>query len=147
MYLLASLLKRTVKKGECLEWTGCLNSDGYPRAALNGNLNTKVHRVVKQLTTKENIEGKVVRHTCDNPKCINPDHLLLGSNLDNIRDRVERGRTFKRITKEKISEIHRLISEGRLNKKEIADIVGVDPRRVSDVSLGKYADDSTFLRH
>lgn len=38
------------------------------------------------------IKGKVVRHTCDNPRCINPEHLLLGTQLDNVHDMVARGR-------------------------------------------------------
>ena len=41
------------------------------------------------------IKGKVVRHTCDNPRCINPEHLLLGTQLDNVQDRQVRGRTTR----------------------------------------------------
>ena len=40
----------------------------------------------------KSIKGKVVRHTCDNPRCINPTHLLLGTTADNMRDKVARGR-------------------------------------------------------
>lgn len=44
------------------------------------------------------IVGKVVRHTCDNPRCINPDHLLLGTVLDNVLDRQERQRQARGVT-------------------------------------------------
>lgn len=43
------------------------------------------------------IAGKVVRHTCDNPRCINPAHLLIGTRADNNRDRADRGRSAKRV--------------------------------------------------
>lgn len=42
--------------------------------------------------TLEDIQGKVVRHTCDNRRCINPTHLLIGSHSDNMKDMWERGR-------------------------------------------------------
>jgi hypothetical protein len=44
---------------------------------------------------KGNTKGLVVRHTCDNPLCINPDHLLIGTHNDNVQDKVNRGRQAK----------------------------------------------------
>ena len=41
------------------------------------------------------IKGKVVRHTCDNPRCINPEHLVIGTHKDNSQDMVQRGRQVK----------------------------------------------------
>lgn len=54
-----------------------------------------LHRLVyceAHAVTPESIRGKVVRHTCDNPRCINPEHLIIGTQADNMRDMVERGR-------------------------------------------------------
>lgn len=57
-----------------------------------------LHRLVyanKMGTDLDGIAGVVVRHTCDNPRCINPDHLIGGTKADNNRDRVVRGRSAK----------------------------------------------------
>lgn len=45
--------------------------------------------------TLDDIAGKVIRHSCDNPRCINPSHLLIGTRADNNRDRAMRGRSAK----------------------------------------------------
>lgn len=79
----------------CIEWTGALTPDGYPRRLYKGNANTRYHRVVYAEAhglELEDIAGRVVRHTCDNPKCIDPEHLRIGTPADNMRDRDTRGR-------------------------------------------------------
>jgi hypothetical protein len=90
---LTYFLQYTKPENDCLIWTRCFNTDGYPRCAWKGSVNGKVHRIVWELHNKQDPTGYVVRHTCDNPKCINPNHLLLGTNLENIQDRVQRDRT------------------------------------------------------
>lgn len=86
-------LALTKQKGTCLEWTRCLNTDGYPRATINKNSNIKVHRVVYELATGE--KPNIVRHRCDNPKCLNPNHLVNGTVQDNVRDMDERNRRYR----------------------------------------------------
>lgn len=61
----------------------CSGGEGVHRAA---------YRAAHGLS-KEAIRGRVVRHTCDNGRCINPAHLLLGTHQDNVQDRQDRGRT------------------------------------------------------
>lgn len=78
---------------ECWPWRGWL-SDGYGHIDI-GSKTHKAHRVVWSLVNGPIPRGLVVRHACDNPQCCNPAHLLLGTQLDNIRDRVERGRSAK----------------------------------------------------
>ncbi len=54
-----------------------------------------LHRLVwceKHGVSIDSIRGKVVRHSCDNPRCINPDHLLLGTQTDNMNDKAQRRR-------------------------------------------------------
>ncbi len=125
--MLDKLLSNTVKVGECLEWTRCLNTDGYPRANLKGNCNIKVHRLVFELVN--GYAPKVVRHICDNPKCINPDHLLAGDPTLNMLDRCERGRTHKHITEEEVLKVKALRAQGQ-TYKEISNQLKVNRKRV-----------------
>lgn len=145
--ILSDLVEHTTRVGDCLEWNGCLNTDGYPRIAYKGNLNTKVHRLAAELHYGEVITGRVVRHTCDNTKCINPLHLLLGTVKDNMQDRGDRNRTYRVMTVDKIQKIKALLESKVLTQSQIADIVGVDYRRVSDVHRNRYSEDGSFSRY
>ncbi|WP_288444821.1 HNH endonuclease [uncultured Pantoea sp.] len=83
------------KRSDCIIWTGARNDKGYGRLKVKGEI-ILAHRfaycIAVGLTLKE-IEGLVIRHRCDNPSCINPTHLETGTPLDNVRDRVARGRS------------------------------------------------------
>lgn len=140
---LTDLLSNTVPNGECMEWTRCYNTDGYPR--MYGNV--KVHRWVNQLFTGKDNTDYVVRHTCDNIRCINPNHLILGTPSDNVKDRDERNRTYRVITKEIVFKVKTLLNTKILSHREIADIVGIDVRRVSDINCKRYDDDAKLIRH
>ena len=78
----------------CIVWTGARNARGYGRVSTATIPNlpkvTYAHRVAYYLATGET--PALLRHTCDNPPCCNPDHLLPGTQQDNMRDAVERGR-------------------------------------------------------
>lgn len=70
---------------------------GYTYVRYNGK-RVRLHRLVycqKVGVALEAIDGLVVRHTCDNAWCINPEHLIIGTQADNIRDAVARGRNAK----------------------------------------------------
>ena len=130
-------LKHTKPNGECLEWTRCLNSDGYARAVIDGNLNGKVHREVARLYYDVDIEGKTILHKCDNPKCINPKHLIIGDMSENSKDRARKKRShYNAHTASKVGEIKRMLLDG-VSCIEISRITGVDPRRVSDIKSGR----------
>jgi DNA-binding CsgD family transcriptional regulator len=84
---------RKVRKGEeCWEWTGFrVPPLGYGRFRLNDE-QTWAHRVSWELTFGPIPEGLQVCHRCDNPPCVRPDHLFLGTPLDNVRDMIGKGR-------------------------------------------------------
>lgn len=83
---------RHVEKSDgCWEWIGALDNDGYGRIR-DGRRNRKAHRVAYELTYGPIPSGLIIRHTCDNPACVRPDHLLSGTHLDNAQDKCERGR-------------------------------------------------------
>lgn len=74
---------------ECIYWYKSVDRDGYGQMWVGGKLR-KAHRYAYCTAHKvpyESIRGLLVRHKCDNPTCINPDHLELGTHLDNMRDR------------------------------------------------------------
>lgn len=129
-------LAYTRKEGDCLVWTRCLNTDGYPRANIRGNSNGKVHREV--FYEFNGHYPPVVRHTCDNPTCINPDHLVGGTPRDNMKDRSERGRTYGHVTKDEATKAVKLRESGK-TYKEISQCLGVKPKRVEYI-LTKLAE-------
>lgn len=83
------------KSGSCWCWTAYRKPTGYGVFKYNGKLH-RAHRFALEVTHGEIPEGLVVRHKCDNPSCCNPEHLEIGTQADNMRDRTERGRGYIR---------------------------------------------------
>lgn len=86
---------------ECWPWLRFKNDKGYGITKVTINkrrYNSKTQRLAWLLTFGDIPDGLHVLHTCDNPPCCNPAHLFLGTNGDNMRDKVEKGRHKRRIT-------------------------------------------------
>ena len=85
--------------GECWITDYAQSVGGYRSISLDGSykdgdrMYRRMHRVAWEAHNAEPIpEGMIVRHTCDNPACINPEHLVLGTHKQNTADMIERGR-------------------------------------------------------
>ncbi len=78
----------------CIEWDGLFNANGYGQSYMNGKaqLAHRISFVISNALDLSEINGVVIRHKCDNPRCINPLHLESGTQLDNVRDMHARGR-------------------------------------------------------
>lgn len=81
---------------ECIEHNQN-TKHGYAGVTRNG-VHCRLHRLVyceSKGISLNDIKGYSVRHTCDNPKCINPEHLVIGTHAENMRDKVARGRCYE----------------------------------------------------
>lgn len=122
----------------CMLWLGIKNGNGY------GTFETQIdrikylsaaHRISWMLANGRDIPyGLFVCHTCDIPACVNPEHLFLGTNLDNVKDMHSKGRNVTRaiLSESDVLEIRRL---GKLNHtdSEIAKKFGVSRAHICDI--------------
>lgn len=95
----------TDKSKDCWSWLGARTPFGHGLIKIAGR-NRYAHRVALFSSQRADVlsAGGVVRHTCDNPSCVNPGHLALGTQQENIHDAISKGRftqhmTFNRYTR------------------------------------------------
>lgn len=131
---LTSLQSRFLSKVDtsdsCWLWTGTQNGRGYGQlsAGRNGGSPRRAHRVSYELFVAPIPDGLEVCHRCDNPPCVNPDHLFLGTHRDNMADSAKKGRAtgaagernrHARLTASDILAICRLHGNG-VGQRELA---------------------------
>lgn len=101
--------KRVTKTDTCWIWTGVVCS-GYGHVSLNYHIYL-VHRIAYYFRNKVDPYPYFVLHTCDNPVCVNPSHLYLGTQLDNMKDMIKKGR--KQATKG-VDNYHAKLTESQV---------------------------------
>lgn len=127
----------------CWLWTGSVNTYGYGQIRDESGRYTSAHRVSWRLANGPIPEGQSVLHRCDTPRCVRPDHLFLGSQADNMRDKREKARQcrgsrhpFSKLTEAAVVEIRAAIANGE-SFKTIAQRHGVTYHAIADISQGK----------
>ena len=117
---------------ECWPWTKAKVTDGYGTIAHMKGVQYATHRLSFILHKGPIPKGRVVMHSCDNPPCCNPKHLVLGTNEDNIRDMIEKKRGSIKLTK---AEVEAIKSDKR-KQRIIADCYGITQSMVSRIKRG-----------
>jgi hypothetical protein len=79
------------KESECWDWQGTKDKNGYGKFYLAGK-QVRAHRVSISIAKDVSVLGWHVLHSCDNPSCVNPSHLFLGTNQENTQDKCRKGR-------------------------------------------------------
>jgi len=85
---LEKLLDNTTPDGDCLHWNGCKDKDGYGLTSISG-VKMSAHRAVMSFI--HDVTNQYVLHKCTNRDCINPNHLYLGDQKQNVQDQIDAG--------------------------------------------------------
>lgn len=133
------------RSGECWVWTKGCNDKGYGVFGVWHAKSVLAHRVSWIIAHGSIPRGIFVLHHCDNPPCVRPSHLYLGTHEDNARDVVVRkrhaGRSRRtpnaRLTFEQAQEIRRRIAAGGISQTRLASEYGVSQSTISLIVLGK----------
>lgn len=139
------LNKWTVQSDEdsCWIWVGTTDIRGYGLIVVHPGI-YKAHRLSWTAYHGPIPEGKYVCHTCDNRSCVNPDHLFIGSQADNMADMVKKGRAGRlagekngrsRLTEDQAREILRLRKEG-VSLRRVATMFGIGKTTVRHITNG-----------
>lgn len=135
--------ERVQKTIGCWVWTGAKYSSGYGRFFLvrgRNHVTVCAHRYSWFITYGDDPGELHVCHECDNPPCVRPDHLFLGTDQDNSDDMVNKSRQAKgtmkpnaKLTDEKAAEIRRIREKTGMEYEDIGELFGVHKVTVSDV--------------
>lgn len=155
----------------CWNWHGGKDRKGYGKFSIGSSKNpdgtrrnsmVSAHRAAYEIfigpiPTASGFHGTCVLHKCDNPSCVNPDHLFLGSNADNVHDMDAKGRRVNRqalgsahgnakLTEAKAIAIHQLIKSNTKAQSEIALEFGVCLATVNHIAKGRLWSHATGVR-
>jgi len=138
---LKRLLSRSIiNENGCMEWTGTINKNGYGYAEVFNKYNT-VPRHVYALAHGDIPKGMYICHQCDNRKCINPDHLFLGTPQDNVDDCIKKGRNAKgfmiphTVFDDNLKkDVIKMVNDG-MKYQDIADIYKVSHSAISRIAV------------
>ena len=129
-------------ENDCWIWNGSKHRQGYGHIRYNGKT-ALAHRVSWMIYNGGISEGIKVCHYCDEPSCVNPEHLFLGTQLDNVEDCIKKGRFTRNIPKtrriklnwEQVHQIKTLHGEG-MKRKELEKKFNVSQTCIAKILTG-----------
>jgi len=131
----------TADSERCWLWTARIHPSGYGTKNWNGRKD-QAHRVSWMINYGAIPDGLWVLHKCDNPTCVNPEHLFLGTRQDNIDDMVAKGRRADthgenhpqhKIDSRQVQEIRKRYALGGVTQKALGREYGVNDRQISQI--------------
>jgi len=135
---------RKVRRGPgCWEWTARCNNHGYGKFSIN-RVGHYAHRVAWEIVNGPIPQGLCVLHHCDNPKCVNPAHLFIGTRADNTRDMMDKGRHrlvvlhgedhgCHKLTEVEVHEIRQRYARGGISQATLAREYSVTQAQISNI--------------
>lgn len=122
---------------ECWNWTAALQGNGYGYFRLSKDVsNIVAHRYSYMEVYGSIPDGMLVCHTCDNPKCVNPKHLFLGTHSDNAKDREKKGRGNRPHSKLSEQEVV-VIKSSTESQSKLASLYDVSRRTIASIQYGE----------
>lgn len=132
------------KTKECWDWDGTGDIRGYGYITVTNPKRIGVHRLSWMIHNGPIPANLVICHKCDSPCCVNPSHLFLGTQADNMADRVAKGRGYIRqayvtakLTSDQIKEIRSAYSPRKITQKILSEKYGVTRENIHYILKGK----------
>lgn len=133
------------EKSKCWNWTGS-KSGGRYGTIQTGGIQLAAHRVAWQMENGKIPRGKYICHHCDNPACVNPNHLFLGTPKENSRDRETKQRSNRpygeqhansKLNAKRVLKIRKILASNEKSAAETARLFGVNESTICKIKNRK----------
>ena len=140
-------LPNFLDENSCWKWKGAIDRYGYGVLSHNNKI-LKAHRISYEIYYAEPLGNLHCLHRCDNPSCVNPLHLFPGTNLDNVRDKVQKGRCYtgnqkgenngaSKLSDDQVLKIRELYKSGKYTTLKLGEMYKVNRSTISYIINNK----------